>query len=146
MSLTSSRASQRLGQSSIPQKRGRSETLTSTTPVPLTPCLPSLAAPLFLPSIPATPRFSWDPPLVEVYFYRILVRITKDFRIAFDRDEILNEDPLLLASLASSEEPELTESNIENRKILQNCGWIGEGQTKIACYVDHFHVTCFTIS
>jgi len=145
MSVISSRPSRRPGQSSVPQKRGRSETISSTTPAPLAPRLPSLAARLFRPSIPAAPRFSRDPPLVEVYFYRILVRITDDFGIIFDRDEILDEDPLFLASLASSEDPKLAKTNSENRKILQTSGWIGEGQSKIARYVDCSHVICFTI-
>lgn len=146
MSVTSSRPSRRLGQSSVPQKRGRSDTITSVTPAPLTPRLPSLTPRLFLPSIPTTPRFSRDPPLVEIHFCRITVQIADNFGISFDKDEILEDHPLFLASMASSEAPKLAETNTENRKILQTSGWIGEGQTKIARYVGRLHVTHFAIN
>jgi len=146
MSVASSRPSQKAGRSSVPQKRGRSETLKSTTPIPHAPRLLSLAPRLFLPSTAAAPRFSRDPPLIEVYFRRIQVQITKDFGITFRRDEILDEDPLFLASLASSEAPKLTGTSAEDRKILRTSGWVGEGQTKFARYVNRLQVTRFAIN
>jgi len=68
-----------------------------------------------------------------------------DFSITFDRDEILEEEPLFLASKASSQKPKLTGKNVKDRQILQSSGWIGQGQTKIARYVNRLYVTHLTI-
>lgn len=138
MSVTSSQPSRKSGRSSVPQKRGRHES-TSTPPPP--PRLSSLPDRLFLPSIPATPRFSRDPPLVEVSFRQIQVQVNGDFGISFDEDEILDEDQIFLANMVSSQRPKLTESNVRNREILHSSGWIGEGGTKFVHYVSCLPMT-----
>lgn len=140
MSVAPSRSSRRPGRSSVPQKRGHSDT-ESATPAPPAPRLLGVANHLLLQSIPATPRFSRDPPLIKVTFFRIAVHVTPEtLGITFDRDEIVDEDPLFLASLASSQEPKLTGKNIDDRKILQSSGWIGVGQSKVARYVGNIYV------
>lgn len=139
-SIISSNPSQRLGQSSIPRKRGRAESTSSTPETPL-PRLSSIPNRLFLPSAPAPPRFSRGPPLIRVSFYRILVQVTEDFSINFSENQDLEEDQLFLANRVSSQKPELTGTNTRDRVILQSSGWIGEGETKHARYVSHFPIT-----
>jgi len=141
MSATPSRQSRRAGQSSVPQKRGRSESMSSATPMP-PPRLASIPTRLFLPSTPATPRFSRDPPLVEVSFHRIQVHIKNNLTVALGQDEILEENTISLASRTSSQKPELTGSSVRDREILQSSGWIGDGATKSARYVGCLYTTC----
>jgi len=57
------------------------------------------------------------------------------FRVSFNEDEILDEDCILLANRVSSQKPALTRSNVRDREIFRSSGWVGEGATKLACYV-----------
>ena len=134
MSFTSSRPSRRSGRPSVPQKRGRGESMSSASPAP-PPRLSSLPDRLFLPSAPATPRFSRNPSLVGISYHRIQVRATEIFRITFDEDEIFEDEHIFLANRVSSRKPELMGSNVRDREILQSSGWIGEGETKFVRYV-----------
>jgi len=141
MSFTSFWPSQwRSGQSSIPQKCGHGENMSSASPAP-PPRLSILPDCLFLPSASATPRFSRDPPLVGISYRQIQVRATENFGVALDEDQILEEEQLFLAKRVSSEKPELTGSNVRDRKILQSSGWISEGETKFVRYVSHLSMT-----
>ena len=140
----SSQPPRRSGRPNVPQKRGRTESTSSAHPAP--PRLSSLPDRLFLPSTPVTPRFSRDPPLVEVFFRRVQVRVEDDFKVSFDEDEILEEDQILLADAVSSQKPELTGSHVRDRVIFRSSGWIGEGQTKLVRYVGSLLITAhFTI-
>ena len=135
VNLASSQLSRRSGRSSIPQKRGRSESMSSTTPAP-PPCLSSIPTRLFLPSTSAIQRFSRNPPLVEVPFNRITVQVTDNFTITFVEGQVLEGETFHLASRVSSGKPELTGSSVRDREILQSSGWIGEGETKTVRYVN----------
>ena len=106
------------------------------TAPPPPPRLSSIPGCLFLPSAPAIQRFSRSPPLVEVPFHRISVEVTNTFKVKFSEDQVLEVERFCLASLASSEKPELTGSSVRDREILQSSGWIGEGATKIVRYVN----------